>query len=236
MKGIILTGGISSRLQPLTKFTSKCLLPVGEKPMIIHSINLLVESGIKEICIITRQEHIGQFASLLGSGSEYGCSIYYCIQEVANGIAAAIQLCEGFVGNKKFVTVLGDNIFENNRRICNAIKNFESSNDDYALFTKKVHDPERFGVPVYNNGKIVDVVEKPKYPTCNDAIVGVYCYTPKAFEIIKQLKPSARGEYEVSDINSFMVKNSVGTFNDVEVGWIDAGTHESYKKANEMMK
>jgi glucose-1-phosphate thymidylyltransferase len=236
MKGIILTGGISSRLQPLTKFTSKCLLPVGEKPMIIHSINLLVESGIKEICIITRQEHIGQFAMLLGSGTEYGCSIYYCIQEVANGIASAIQLCEGFVGNQKFVTILGDNIFENYSKITNSIKKFSDSNDDYALFTKKVHDPERFGIPVYQNGKIADVVEKPKHPTCNDAIVGVYCYTPEAFNVIKSLKPSARGEYEVSDINSFMVKNRIGTFTNVETGWIDAGTHESYKKANEMMK
>lgn len=236
MKGIILTGGVSSRLQPLTKFTSKCLLPVGEKPMIIHSINLLVESGIKEICIITRQEHVGQFATLLGSGNDYGCSIYYCIQEVANGIASAIQLCEGFVGSEKFVTILGDNIFENNAKITSSIKTFGKSNDDYALFTKKVHDPERFGIPVYQDGKIVDVVEKPKYPTCNDAIVGVYCYTSDTFNVIKTLKPSARGEYEVSDINSFMVKNKVGTFTNIETGWIDAGTHESYKKANEMMK
>jgi len=236
MKGIILTGGISSRLQPLTKFTSKCLLPVGSKPMIQYSVELLVSSGVKDICIITRPEHIDQFATLFGTGENYGCSIYYCIQEIANGIASAIKLCQGFVGREKFVVVLGDNIFENNSNVCKLIKEFESSFDDYALFTKKVTDPERFGVPVYENGKVIDIVEKPKNPTCNEAIVGVYCYTPEAFKIIDTLKPSARGEYEVSDINSFMVKNRRGTFNDIGCGWIDAGTHESYRTANEMMK
>jgi len=236
MKGIILTGGISSRLHPLTKFTSKCLLPVGSKPMIQYSVELLVSSGVKEICIITRPEHIDQFATLFGTGENYGCSIYYCIQEVANGIASAIKLCQGFVGIEKFVVILGDNILENNSNVCKSIKEFESSNDDYALFTKKVLDPQRFGVPVYENGKIVDIIEKPKNPTCNEAIIGVYCYTFEAFGVIDTLKPSARGEYEVSDINSFMVKNRVGTFNDVGCEWIDAGTYEFYKKANEMIK
>lgn len=235
MKGIILTGGISSRLQPLTKFTSKCLLPMGKKPMIDYSVDLLTSAGISDICLITRQEHIGQFASLFGTGESHGCSIYYKIQEVANGIASAIKLCQGFVGDERFVVILGDNIFETNHNIAAAIKNFKTSTDDYALFTKKVPDPERFGIPVYENGKIVDVVEKPKNPTCDEAIVGVYCYTPEAFDVIDTLKPSARGEYEVSDINSFMVKNRQGTFNDVGCGWIDAGTHESYRLANEIM-
>jgi glucose-1-phosphate thymidylyltransferase len=235
MKGIVLTGGISSRLQPLTKFTSKTLLPVGEKPMIQYSIELLVSSGIKDICLITRPEHIAQFASLFGTGENYDCSIYYCIQEVANGIASAIKLCQGFVGGERFAVVLGDNIFENNTNVSKSIKKFQTSNDDYALFTKKVPDPERFGIPVYKDGKIVDVIEKPKNPSCDEAIVGLYCYTYEAFDIIDTLKPSARGEYEVSDINSFMVKNRKGTFNDVGCGWIDAGTHESYRLANKMM-
>lgn len=135
MKGIVLTGGISSRLQPLTKFTSKTLLPIGEKPMIQYSIELLVSSGIKDICLITRTEHITQFASLFGTGENYDCSIYYCIQKVANGIASAIKLCQGFVGEERFVVVLGDNIFENNKSVSKVIKKFQTSNDDYALFT-----------------------------------------------------------------------------------------------------
>jgi len=234
MKGIILSAGPGTRLLPLTKVTNKCLLPVGQLPMMIHCLNLLVEAKITEIMLISSTDHIGQVISLLGSGSTYGCSITYKIQDKLDGIASALKLCKDFVGNDKCAVILGDNIFEDSKPLSKAIENFSLSSDSYALFVKEVPDPNRFGVPVIIDGKVVDILEKPKNPPCNKAVVGLYCYTSEVFDVIDNITPSSRGEYEISDVNSQMVKNRNGSITEVLSGWIDAGTHESYMKANQM--
>lgn len=235
MRGIILAGGTGLRLQPLTSVTNKCLLPVGKKPLICHCIDILVESGIEDIMLITGPEHMGHVTSLLGSGINYDCQLTYRVQDKADGIAAALKLCKNFVANEKFVVLLGDNLFSDKNELTTEIKKFMKSSDDYKLFTKSVADPHRFGVALYNNGKIVDIVEKPKDPPSDQAIVGVYCYTHNVFDIIKDLKMSARGEYEITDVNSHLVKNNSGDHYQLKCEWIDAGTHDSYRKANEMI-
>lgn len=235
MKGIILTGGTGSRLQPLTKVTNKCLLPVGRKPLICHCIDILTLSGIEDIMLVTGPEHMGQVISLLGSGFDYGCQLTYRVQDKADGIAAALKLCKNFVGNDKFVVLLGDNVFEDKQELADEIRKFSSLKDQYKLFTKKVPDPQRFGVAVYEQNKLVDIVEKPKIPPSDQAIIGTYCYTSEVFDVINNLKPSDRGEYEISDVNSHVVKNCFGTHYELKGRWVDAGTHESYRKANKMM-
>jgi glucose-1-phosphate thymidylyltransferase len=235
MKGVILTGGTGTRLAPLTKVTNKCLLPVGQTPMIYRMIDLLTLSNIHDIMLITGPEHMGQVVSLLGSGAEKNCSMTYRIQDSANGIAAALNLCKNFCGEEKFAVILGDNIFSDHSKISESIKEFSDSNDDFRLFAKEVPDPQRFGVPIYENGKVVDIIEKPKNPPSSQAIVGLYCYSKDAFDVIKNLKPSSRGEYEISDVNSWYVKNKLGRVIELTCGWVDAGTHDSYRKANEMI-
>ena len=235
MKGVILAGGTGSRLYPITKVTNKCLLPVGNQPMIFRMLDIFKKSGIAEIMFITGPEHMGDVISLLGSGADHGCQITYRVQDEANGIAAALKLCENFCKDEKIVVILGDNIFTDHDEISREIINFQSSNNDYCLFTKDVDDPQRFGVPVFADGKIVDIIEKPKNPPSNKAIVGLYCYSPHVFDIVKSLKKSSRGEYEISDVNGYYVKNKNGTFVDLKCGWVDAGTHEAYRRANEMI-
>lgn len=235
MKGVILAGGTGSRLSPLTKVTNKCLLPVGQAPMVYRMVDLFVSSGIFDIMLVTGPEHMGQVISLLGSGGEKNCSMTYRVQDSANGIAAALKLCKDFCNDEKFAVILGDNIFSDHVAISKAIKDFQKCSDGYRLFAKEVPDPERFGVPVYENGKVIDIIEKPKDPKTNKAIVGLYCYSSEAFDVIDTLKPSARGEYEISDVNSWFVKNRTGSIIDVSCGWVDAGTHESYRRANEMI-
>lgn len=235
MKGVILTGGTGSRLQPLTKVTNKCLLPVGKKPLICHCVDIMTSAGLDDIMIVTGPEHMGQVVSLLGSGSDYDCQLTYRIQDKADGIAAALKLCRNFVGNEKFAVLLGDNVFQDKQQISQQIREFASSKDDYKLFTKKVPDPQRFGVAVFDSNKIIDIVEKPKVPPSDHAIVGLYCYTPIVFDVIDTLKPSQRGEYEISDVNSYMVRNKIGSAFEITCGWVDAGTHDSYRKANKMM-
>jgi len=235
MKGIILSGGVGSRLYPLTKATNKSLLPIAGVPMIYRMIDLLTSSNIKEIMLITGTEHMGQTVSLVGSGVVKNCEMTYRVQDKADGIASALKLCKNFCENEKFVVLLGDNIFSDHHFISEKVKEFENSSDDYRLFSKSVSDPERFGVPVYENGKVIDIVEKPKTPPSDEAVVGLYCYTPEAFNVIETLKPSPRGEYEISDVNSWFVKNRQGQVVKINCGWVDAGTHDSYRKANEMI-
>ena len=236
MKGIILAGGTGSRLYPITKVTNKCLLPVGKEPMIFRMLDIFRKSNIEDIMLVTGPEHMGDVISLLGSGAEHGCSMTYKVQDEANGIAAALGMCSSFAKGEKFSVILGDNIFGDNKEISDEIINFDFLCEDYRLFTKSVLDPQRFGVPILDqNGKVIDIIEKPKNPPCNRAIVGLYCYTDEVFEVIKTLKPSARGEYEISDVNSWMVRNRHGSLVDIKCEWIDAGTHDSYRKANEMI-
>lgn len=235
MKGVILAGGTGSRLQPLTSVTNKCLLPVGKKPLICYGIEVLIESGIDDIMLVTGPEHMGHVTSLLGSGADYGCQLTYRVQDKADGIVGALKLCKNFVVKEKFAVLLGDNLFFSKSELATEIKKFMNSSDDYKLFTKSVKDPERFGVALYDNNKMVDVVEKPKIPPSNHAIVGAYCYTHQVFDIMKNLKISTRGEYEISDVNSHLVKHMTGCHYQLNCEWIDAGTHDSYRRANEMM-
>lgn len=234
-KGVILAGGSGTRLYPLTKVTNKCLLPMGNKPMINYLIDLLKLADINDIMLITNPEHVGDVVRLLGSGSEFGCNITYKIQDQSNGIAAALSLCEEFCAKSKFAVILGDNIFQDLNEISKSIKNFFKNDDDYHLFLKEVTNPQRFGVPIFENNKIIDIIEKPVTPPNNMAITGLYLYTDQVFEIIKTLKPSQRGEYEISDVNSYLVKNKKGSWTSITKQWIDAGTFESYLKANIMV-
>ena len=236
MKGIILAGGTGSRLYPLTKVTNKCLLPVGKEPMIFRMLDIFKKSNIEDVMLITGPEHMGDVISLLGSGAEHNCSITYRVQDEANGIAAALKMCSSFTHGDKFAVILGDNIFGDNNEIAEKVKMFDIVTEDYRLFSKTVLDPQRFGVPVLDNkGKVIDIIEKPNTPPCNKAIVGLYCYTEEVFGVIDTLRPSARGEYEISELNSWLVRNRDGSLVDIECEWIDAGTHDSYRKANEMV-
>jgi len=236
MKGIILAGGTGSRLYPITRVTNKCLLPVGKEPMIFRMLDIFKKSNIEDVMLITGPEHMGDVISVVGSGSEHGCSMTYKVQDTANGIAAALGMCSSFAKGDKFVVILGDNIFSDNDEVSSLIKDFNELHEEYRLFTKKVPDPQRFGVPVINqDGKVIDILEKPNIPPSDRAIIGLYCYTDEVFDVIKTLKPSQRGEYEISDVNSWLVKNRRGSLVDVKCEWIDAGTHESYKRANEIL-
>lgn len=236
MKGVILSGGVGSRLYPLTKATNKCLLPVAGVPMVYRMIDLFTSSGIEDIMLITGTDHAGQVISSLGSGDDLKCSMTYRVQDKANGIAAALKLCKVFCADEKFVVILGDNIFSDHRLISRELREFKDSSDSFKLFAKQVPDPQRFGVPVYDNyGKVIDIVEKPKNPSCDKAVIGLYCYTNEAFDVIDKLQPSSRGEYEISDVSSWFVKNRRGKIVDIDCDWVDAGTQESYRKANEIL-
>lgn len=236
MKGIILAGGTGSRLYPLTKITNKALLPVGKFPMIYHILNVLISSNIKDVMIITSPEHVDHIVNYLGSGKDFDCEITYKIQDKPLGIAHALYMCKDFCGKDKSVTILGDNIFENLNDVVPEIKKFQNSKENYHLFIKQTHHPERFGVPEIVDGVIVDVVEKPKNPPSNYAVTGLYLYDHHVFDIIKNLTPSKRGEYEITDVSNYYIKNFEGGYTIIENGWTDAGTFESYEEANNMMR
>jgi len=238
MKGVLLAGGTGSRLMPLTKATNKSLLPMGRQTIVEHVLSTLLSSGaIDDVMVVSGPEHFGQLAQLLGSGKEHDCRLTYRVQDTANGIAAALGMCEDFVGHEKFAVILGDNIFEDTQGVGLQVAAFEHSDDEYGLFVKKVPDPQRFGVVAYDEaGKVVEIVEKPSTPPSDDAVLGLYLYTPAVFRVIRKLTVSARGEYEISDVNSFMVKHRDGNVHRVECGWVDAGTHESYERACDMLR
>lgn len=230
MKGIILAGGVGSRLYPLTKVTNKALLPVGKVPLIYHLIDLYKRSNITEIMIVTNTEHVGHVISTLGSGSEFGVDLTYKVQDKPDGIAGALRLCKNFINNEKFAVLLGDNIFTDTDEIAKEISSFAGK---YKLFLKQVVHPERFGVPIFDkHDNIIDIIEKPKNPKTNLAVVGLYLYDQDVFNIMTNLKPSGRGEYEISDVNSYLVKNEVGSYYKFKCDWFDAGNFDSYIAAN----
>lgn len=211
MKGIVLCGGMGTRLRPLTLVINKHLLPVYNKPMVFYPIETLKSMGVKDILIISGGEHIGSFLELLGDGSEFGLRFTYKVQKEAGGIAQALILAEDFV-DEQFVVILGDNIFENT--VVPPLK--------CGLVLKEVSDPARFGV--YHDGKIT---EKPKNPLSNKAVTGLYFYTPEIFDFIKKLKPSKRGELEITDVNNWCLKNIETEKINYEGFWSDAGTVDS---------
>jgi glucose-1-phosphate thymidylyltransferase len=229
MKGIILAGGTGSRLFPLTKVTNKHLLPVARKPMIYHSISKLKEIGIEEVLIVTGVEHMGDIVSLLGSGREFGCRFTYKVQDEAGGIAQALGLAEDIVGRDLVVVILGDNIFEDNLKPF--AQAFKKQKKGARILIKEVSDPKRFGVVELKEGKIVSIQEKPKKPKSNYVITGVYFYDHEVFGLIRGLKPSARGELEISDVNRAYLQKGRLEHDILSGWWTDAGTFETLERA-----
>lgn len=236
MKGVILAGGTGSRLYPCTKVTNKHLLPVYNKPMIYYPLKTLVDSGIKEILIISGQGHAGHFVNLLGSGKEFGAKITYEIQEEAGGIAQALGLARDFADNDSIVVILGDNIFEDN--IKNYIDEFKMQNGGARIFLKEVglKAARRFGVAIVENGIVKFVEEKPQNPKSNLAMTGLYMFDSSVFDVINTLKPSARGELEITDAIEHYVKRGNCYYNKLNGYWSDAGTFESLIRASNLVR
>jgi len=233
IKGVVLAGGTGSRLDPLTKVTNKHLLPVGRKPMIYYPIEKLISAGIKEILIVTGIEHMGDVVNLLGSGKSFGCRFTYKVQDKAGGIAEALGLAEGFSSGQRLVVILGDNVFQAGLR--KYIDKFKARKEGAMVLLKQVQDPQRFGVAEIHDGRVIRVEEKPKKPKSDYAITGIYFYDTSVFEIIRTLKPSGRGELEISDVNNAYIAKGQLAFDVLEGWWSDAGTFESLNRANEMV-
>jgi glucose-1-phosphate thymidylyltransferase len=234
MKGVVLAGGKGSRLSPLTRVTNKHLLPVYDKPMIYYPIQTLVNAGIHEILLVTGGRNAGEFLRLLGNGREFGLKhLDYTYQEGEGGIAQALSLAEYFADEEPICVVLGDNIIENN--ICQAVGNFEKQRAGAKILLKEVPDPQRFGVPELRGGQVIGIEEKPAMPKSNFAVIGVYLYDATVFDKIRKLKPSERGELEITHVNNFYIAEGRLTYEILEGWWTDAGTFESLLHANNLV-
>lgn len=234
MKGVILAGGTGSRLYPLTKVTNKHLLPVGMYPMIFHAISKLKQANVNDILIVTGKEHMGSVVNLLGSGSELGVSFTYKVQDEAGGIAQALGLAENFVGKDQMIVILGDNVFQDD--VTPYVDNFRQQARGAKILLQEVGDPKRFGVAELEGDKIISIEEKPQHPKSSYAVTGIYMYDHTVFNIIKTLKPSGRGELEITDVNNAYIKRGELTYDILQGWWTDAGTHASWAKANELAK
>lgn len=234
MKGVVLAGGLGTRMYPLTKVTNKHLLPIYDKPMIYYPIRTLVDAGIDEILIVTGGNNAGDFLRLLGNGKAFGLRhINYTYQEGEGGIAAALSLAEYFADNDKIVVILGDNIIEGNIR--GPVASFREQTEGARILLKEVSDPQRFGVPLFEGEKIVRIDEKPLTPASSYAVIGVYMYDHRVFDFIKTLKPSERGELEITDVNNFYIREGKIAWDVLEGWWTDAGTFDSLQYAGGMV-
>jgi len=234
LKGVILAGGLGKRLEPLTKITNKHLLPIYDKPMIYYPIQTLVDAGIEDILIVTGGNHAGEFLRLLGNGREFGLKhINYTYQKGEGGIAEALGLAEHFADGCKIVVILGDNLIEKN--IKKPVEKFRKQKHGARLLLKKVHDPERFGVAEIKNARILSIEEKPLAPKTKYAVIGIYMYDRDVFSIIKTLKPSGRGELEITDVNNAYIKRVSVEYDILNGWWSDAGTFESLLKVNNLI-
>ena len=234
MKGVILAGGLGTRLHPLTKVTNKHLLPVYNKPMIYYPIQTLINAGVDDILIVTGGNNAGDFLRLLGNGKEFGLKhINYTYQEGEGGIAEALRLAEFFASGEKICVVLGDNLIEKNIR--KAAENFQRQPKGAKILLKEVSDPQRFGVAELKGDRIVGVEEKPKKPKSQYAVIGIYFFDQEVFNIIKTLKPSHRGELEITDVNNRYIEKGEMTWDILEGWWTDAGTFESLLHANQLV-
>ncbi len=233
MKGIILAGGRGTRLDPLTEITNKHLLPVGKEPMIWHPVKQLVGCAISEIMVITSTHHMGDVVNSLGSGKRFGCQFTYRVQEEAGGIAHALALAESFASHDRIVVLLGDNIFEHS--IKTHVDAFRDQANGARVLLKEVGDPERYGVAALDEKQVISIEEKPAAPKSNFAVVGCYMYDNKVFDLIRDTKPSARGELEITTVNNVYVKLGWLQYGFVEGRWTDAGTFESLAEANSLM-
>ena len=235
MKGIVLAGGIGSRLSPLTRVTNKHLLPVYDKPMIFYPLQILVDAGIRDIMIVTGGANAGDFLRLLQNGKEFGLGqLSFAYQEGEGGIADALRLAEPWARGDKICVVLGDNIIEGD--IKDAATKFEQMEKGAMVMLKEVTDPERFGVPVFKNERIVNIEEKPKKPQSSYAVIGVYFYDVTVFDRIRRLKPSGRGEYEITDVNNSYIEEGSLHHEILDGWWTDAGTFESLWHASNMVR
>jgi glucose-1-phosphate thymidylyltransferase len=234
MKGVVLAGGTGSRLSPLTRVTNKHLLPVYDKPMVFYPIQTLVNAGIQDILLVTGGKNAGDFLRLLGNGRDFGLKhLDYTYQEGEGGIAEALRLAEYFAGRESICVVLGDNIIENN--ICQAVENFTKQGGGARILLKQVQDAERFGVAELREGLVVGIEEKPERPKSDYAVTGIYLYDNTVFEKIGRLKPSGRGELEITDVNSFYIDEGTLAYDILDGWWTDAGTFESLLRANNLV-
>jgi glucose-1-phosphate thymidylyltransferase len=234
MKGVILAGGLGSRLRPLTKVTNKHLLPIYDKPMIYYPIETLVQAGIKDIMIVTGGNSAGDFLRLLGNGKDFGLKdIYYTYQEGEGGIADALKLCEHFAEEQRIAVILGDNIIQDD--ISPYVRKFKEQESGARILLKKVDDPERFGCPQLDGERIVRIEEKPAQPKSDYAVTGIYMYDRRVFDYCKLLKPSARGELEITDVNNAYIKEGDMHYDILDGWWTDAGQFESLYRATQLV-
>lgn len=230
MKGVILAGGLGSRLNPLTKITNKHLLPVYDKPMVFYPLQALLNAGIDDVLLVTGGNNAGDFLRLLGNGKSFGLKhLEYTYQEGEGGIADALGLAEEFADNDKIAVVLGDNIIEKN--ICQAVQEFREQEAGAKILLKQVHDPQRFGVPEIDGDKILSIEEKPKQPKSDYAVIGIYMYDQQVWDIVRTLVPSGRGELEITDVNNVYIRQQQMTYGVLDGWWTDAGTFNSLYKA-----
>ena len=234
MKGVVLAGGLGSRLRPLTAVTNKHLLPVFNQPMIYYPIQTLVNAGIIDIMIVTGGNSAGDFLKLLGNGKAFGLKhLNYTYQEGEGGIADALSLVEHFAGDDPICVVLGDNIIQGNIRA--AVQSYYEQRRGAKILLKKVPDPQRFGVPELTGKRVVKIEEKPVHPKSDYAVIGIYLYDARVFEIIHTLKPSGRGELEITDVNNAYIDRNEMTWDELEGWWTDAGTFESLLYASNLV-
>lgn len=234
IKGVILAGGLGSRLMPLTKVTNKHLLPIFDKPMIHYPLECLVKGGVKDVLIVTGGDSAGHFLKLLGSGADFGARIYYAYQQGEGGIADALRLAEAFIAGGRVAVVLGDNILQ--RTIKPSVDRFLAQKSGARILLKEVPDPQRFGVAEIRGDDVVGIVEKPKAPKSNLAVTGIYFYDHQVFDIIRTLKPSGRGELEITDVNNAYLARRELQWDKVDGWWSDAGTFESLYKASTLVR
>lgn len=234
MKGVILAGGHGTRLLPCTRVTNKHLLPVYHQPMIYYPLKSLIQAGIKDILIVSGKGHAGHFLELLKDGREFGAKLSYSVQTEAGGIAQALGLAEHFADKGKIIAILGDNIFEDD--LTPYVKSFEEQEEGAKLFLKEVTDANRFGVAEVKGDKIINIEEKPKEPKSNLAVAGLYMYDNQIFDLIKKLKPSERGQLEITDANNFYIEKGTANYEILKEFWSDVGTIESLFKASEFIR
>lgn len=233
IRGIILAGGTGSRLFPLTRVTNKHLLPVGRKPMLFHPVEKMLQAGIRQILVVTGVEHMGAVVGLLGSGKEFGAEFTYRVQDEAGGIAQALGLAEHFAAGARTCVILGDNIFQ--ASIAGFADNFRRQPAGAKVLVQRVPDPGRFGVAEVAGDRILSIEEKPKQPKSDLAVTGIYFYDGAVFDIIRGLKPSARGELEITDVNNAYIRRGQLTYDVLAGWWTDAGTFDSLARANRLV-
>lgn len=235
MRGVILAGGSGSRLYPLTRVTNKHLLPVYDKPMLYYPLQTLVDAGIQDILIVTGGNNAGDFLRLLRNGRDFGLKqLSFAYQEGEGGIADALRLAEPFASGEKICVILGDNILENS--VQKACERFDQQEEGALILLKEVPDPERFGVPIFEGSRIVRIEEKPKVPASSHAVIGVYFYDGTVFDRIRTLRPSGRGEFEITDVNNSYLRDGKLSYEKIDGAWTDAGTFESLWRATKMVR